>query len=134
MGKTHNVVVFDPIGLGPCAHDEGIIVCQHGHDIDLFPFDLFQILNVSWQVTNGASWGKGSWDREEDDFLVGPFFRCVVVDGDAACRDGFGLRCVRDVPVWLGSVNHLSLSVCLSFHLVRELTRRPRRWGIDHLP
>src|SRR4051812_1811511 len=76
--STHDIVVLDPIGLAPGAHDKGVIESQDGHEIDLLALDFVQLLNVTWQMTHRAAWGERSGHGEEYDFLIGPFFGRVV--------------------------------------------------------
>lgn len=44
-------------------------------------------------------WGKLTGNRKQDDLLIGPFFGCVVVDGDAAGGDLPAFFRPGDVPV-----------------------------------
>lgn len=48
-------------------------------------------------MTHRAARGEGSRDGEEDDFLVGPFLGCIVVDRNAAGGDFGGLGGVGDI-------------------------------------
>lgn len=41
-------------------------------------------------MLDGAPWGEGTGDGEEDDFLVGPFGGSVVGDWDSAGGDVVG--------------------------------------------
>lgn len=85
--ETYNIITSHLVRLTPGAHDIGVIISKHGDDVDTLCAQLGKLLNVFGDVTGGADGSEGAREREADDLLVGPFFRGVVVDGDAAGRD-----------------------------------------------
>ena len=98
MGKeTYNVIVLDPVGLTPGAHDKGIVVGKDGNNVDTLLTDLRELGDVLRDVVGGADGGEGTGEGEEDDLLVGPLLGGFVVDGDTARGDFRVLRGPGDV-------------------------------------
>ena len=102
-GETHNVIVLDPVGLTPGAHDVGIVVGQDGNNVDTLLADLGELGKVFGDVVGSADGGEGTGEGEEDDLLVGPLLRGLVVDGDTARGDLRVIRSPGDIAV-TGSV------------------------------
>lgn len=74
---------MDSVGFAPCAHDEGIVVGNGGYDVNALLAQSGELGNVAWEVGGAACGGECTGEREDDDFLVGPF--CEVV---SACGRG----------------------------------------------
>jgi hypothetical protein len=73
-GRAYNIVILNSIRFAPRTHHKRIIVSDDGNDIDTLGFDGGQVLDVAGEMLDGAAGGEGTWDGEEDDFLVGPFY------------------------------------------------------------
>ena len=72
VGEEEEAVVVDAVGLAPGGHDEWVVASEDGNDIDALGLELWELLDVVWDVLGGAGWGEGTWEGEEDDLLVGP--------------------------------------------------------------
>lgn len=94
---THDIIILDSICFAPCAHDKGVIVCQHGHQVNLLALDLLKFLNVSWEMADGAPGREGSWHGEEHHLLVCPFLGRIVVHRNATGGDLRGLGRVWNI-------------------------------------
>lgn len=74
VSQEQQAVVVDAVGLAPSGHDVWVVAGDDGDDVDALLLELWKLLNVVWDVLGGAGWGEGSWEGEEDDFLVGPLW------------------------------------------------------------
>lgn len=97
--STYNVVVLDTVGLGPGAHDVGIVVSKDSNNVDTLLTDLRELLLVLGDVVCRADGSEGTGKSEEDNLLVGPLLGGVVVDGDTANVELVSLLGVGDVSL-----------------------------------
>lgn len=91
--EAYDVVVLDAVGLGPGAHDVGVIVGNDGDDIDTLGLDLVELGDVAWKVVGRAGWGEGTyltkysvidvWSYGEDALYVWLAGSCVARGWDA---------------------------------------------------
>ena len=58
--EEEDVVIFDTVGLAPGAHDEGIVVGEHGNHIDTLGLELGKLLDVLGHVSSRADRGEGT--------------------------------------------------------------------------
>ncbi len=72
VAQEQDIVVVDAVGLGPARHDIWVVASDDSDDVDARLLQLWQLLNILWEVAPRAGWGEGPWDGEEDDLLVGP--------------------------------------------------------------
>lgn len=57
---THNRVIGDLVGFAPSAHDKRVIESEDRNDVHTLGFELREILDISRQVADGASWSESA--------------------------------------------------------------------------
>jgi len=63
VGQHDNVVVGrDVVDLAPCAHDPGVVGCDHGDLVDALALELLDLLDVWWKVVSLAARGESAWN------------------------------------------------------------------------
>jgi hypothetical protein len=93
---TYDIITLNAIGLSPCTHHPRIVERNHSYDIHAFGLELGEVLDVAWEMLDGAAGSEGAWDSEEHDFLAGEF--CVLSSVSNALKPwrGCGVRCCCD--------------------------------------
>lgn len=61
---------MDTVGLGPTAHDKGIVVGNNDNIVNTLGLDLVDVLKVRWDVGAAAGRGESAGNRDKDDLLV----------------------------------------------------------------
>jgi len=74
VAQEQDRVVLDAVGLGPGAHDKGVVGGQHGHHVDALRAQVGELRNVVREMRAGAGRGEGAGEGEEDDLLVLPLW------------------------------------------------------------
>lgn len=82
--EEKNIIPANCIRLAPGTHHERIIESNDGDNVNSLLAELGQVLDISWHVVDGTGRGEGTGNGEQDDLLVGPLLRGIVIDGDAA--------------------------------------------------
>lgn len=86
VAQEQHLITLDSINLAPCVHHPAVVARNCRNDIDALLAELGRLLDVRGQVEGLAAGSEGAGHREQDDFLVGPFFRRVVFLGTPAGR------------------------------------------------
>lgn len=68
--ETHDLVVGNTVGLGPAAHDKGVIYSDDNNLINALGLDLIDVFQVGRNVRARASRCEGTWDRDKNNLLV----------------------------------------------------------------
>lgn len=68
--ETHDLVVGNTVGLGPAAHDKGVIYSDDNDLINALGLDLIDVFQVGRNVRARASRCEGTWDRDKNNLLV----------------------------------------------------------------
>jgi hypothetical protein len=90
--RTYDIVILDVIGFTPRAHDEGIIECNAGNDIDTFALQRRQILDETRKMFGRATRSESAGNGKDDDLLISPL-----------CRE-------KSAEVWLGRDSRVKLT------------------------
>lgn len=83
---------MDTIGLGPTAHDKGIVVGNNDNIVNTLGLKLIDVLEVRWDVGGTAGRGESTRNGDKDDLLVLEF--CGELVWGAAIK-------VEDCIPWL---------------------------------
>jgi hypothetical protein len=100
IGGTYDIITLNTIGLSPCTHHPCVVERNHSYDIHAFGLELGEVLDVAWEMLDGAAGGEGAWDSEEHDFLAGEF--CGLSSVSIGLKPwmkpwrGCGVRCCCD--------------------------------------
>jgi hypothetical protein len=68
----------DTVGLGPTAHDKGIVVGNDDNIVNTLGLELVDVLKIRWDVGGTAGRGESARHRDKDDLLVLEFYSELV--------------------------------------------------------
>jgi len=89
-------LVFEPEGLTPAAHNEGVIGSNNSDHIYTLGLELIVPFKVWWEMIYVASGGECSGNGKHDDLFTLPFISGEL-DGNTASVNLIGFGRVRDV-------------------------------------
>ena len=88
VGKSsYNIVALDTICLSPSTHNPRIVEGYDCYNIDSLSLELLDVLNIAWKMPDRTTWCERSGYCKQDNLLVCPFFRGIVIGWNLSTQE-----------------------------------------------